>query len=346
MKLSRSALMAGLVAIGVGACGDDVQVVEPTPPPPPPLTATMAPPSATVAVGNSVVFAVNASGGAAGAQASWTCSSSNTGIATASSTSTGCQATGIAASSVTITAVVTKGSETVNVGAELTVVSDALPPSDAIVTIYSILNPEGDPFVPPISGRVNVVVNLDRGNSSLYGLDLLVDGESVAHQSFITSGGMGMAAQADDEAAQQALVQTILSFDTDDYDEVAGIGIPKFDNGDHLISARLTLAGADMMAGDAVESNQLTIAFRNSDWFDFTVTTDGDRAMDGDGLIWSSGAVTVSTVPVIYSGDTVAQVDFSLRDADDGNVILNTRAEPEDTRSLPAVSPPTKMLRL
>ena len=169
---------------------------------------------------------------------------------------------------------------------------------------------------------MNVVVNLDRGTSSLYGLDLLVDGESVAHQSFATNVGMGMDApadDADDEAAQQALVQTILSFATNAYDEVDGIGIPKFDNGDHVISARLTLAGADMMAGAAVESNQITIAFRNNDWFDFTVTTDGDRAMDGDGLIWSSGAVTVSTVPVIYSGGTVSQVDFSLRDADDGS---------------------------
>ena len=124
MKLSRSALMAGLVAIGVGACGDDVQVVEPTPPPPPPLTATMAPASATVAVGNNVVFAVNASGGAAGAQASWTCASSNTGIAAASNAPAGCQATGIAAGGVTITAAVTKGSETLNVGAQLTVTSE------------------------------------------------------------------------------------------------------------------------------------------------------------------------------------------------------------------------------
>ena len=146
MKSQRVALVTGFLALGVAACGDDVQIVEPTPPPPPPLTATMAPASATVAVGNSVVFAVNASGGAAGAQASWTCASSNTGIATASSASAGCQATGIAASSVTITAVVTKGSETVNVGAELTVVSDALPPSDAIVTVYSILNGGGRPI--------------------------------------------------------------------------------------------------------------------------------------------------------------------------------------------------------
>ena len=326
MKLYRSALMAGIVAIGVGACGDDVQVVEPTPPPPPVLTATMAPPSATVAVGNSVVFAVTASGGAAGAQASWTCASSNTGIATVSLAPAGCQATGIAASSVTITAVVTKGSETINVGSELTVVSDALPPADAIVTVYSILNEEGNPAVPPISGRVNVVFNLDRGNSTLYGLDLLVDGESVAHQSF-TSGGMGggMAAPVDDDAAAEQVLffQTILSMDTHAYDVVDGVGIPDFPNGDHVISARLTLAGADMMAGETVPSNEITVAFRNADRYNMTLTADGNKAMDGDGLIWAAGSVTATAVPVVYSGgDVVSRIDFQLHDVGVGE---NTR---------------------
>ena len=128
MKLSRFALMAGLLTFGVAACGDDVEVVEPTPPPPPPLVASMDPASAEVAVGSSVVFAVNASGGAVGAAASWTCASSNTGIATASNTPSGCQATGVAAGGVTITAAVTKGSETANVGSRLTVTRPPAPP--------------------------------------------------------------------------------------------------------------------------------------------------------------------------------------------------------------------------
>ena len=317
MKLHRSALMAGLLALGVAACGDDVEVVSPTPPVaplPPPVEATMAPASATVAVGNSVVFAVNASGGVSGEAASWTCASSNTGIATVSSTSAGCSATGIVAGAVTITASVSKSGETVNVGAELTVTSDAPPPADAIVIVYSVLNPEGDPFVPPISGRVNVVVNLDRGTSDLYGLDLLVDGESVAHQSF-TSTGMGMAAPADDEAAEQAALQTVLSFDTHDYDVADGVGVPKFENGDHVISARLTLAGADMMAGESVTSNEITIGFRNAPRFVWQVATDGNRGMDSDGLMWNSGAVGASVVPVIYTGETVSQIEFGLRHA-------------------------------
>ena len=81
----------------------------------------MDPPSADVAVGSNVVFAVNASGGAADAMASWTCASSDTTIATDSVTTSGCQATGVAPGGVTITAAVTKGSETGNVGSQLTV---------------------------------------------------------------------------------------------------------------------------------------------------------------------------------------------------------------------------------
>ena len=345
MKLYRSALlMAGLLAFGVAACGDE-EVVSPTPiappvaPPvaPPPVTASMDPASATVAVGNNVVFAVNASGGVAGESATWTCSSSNTGIATVSLTSTGCQVTGVVAGSVTVTAAVSKSGETVNVGAELTVVSDVLPPATAIVTVYSILNAAGNPAVPPISGRVNVVFNLDRGNSNLYGLDLLVDGESVAHQSFTSSGMGGMAAPVDDDAAAEqaeAPFQTILSLDTHDYDVVDGVGIPNFPNGDHVVSARLTLAGADMMAGETVPSNEITVAFRNEDRYNMTLTADGNQAMDNDGLIWAAGSVTATAIPVIYSGgDVVSQITFGLRDvgeSENTGVVLKPETDDDD----------------
>ena len=212
MKLYRSALMAGLVAIGVGACGDDVQVVEPTPPPPPPLTAMMAPPSATVAVGNSVVFAVNASGGAAGAQASWTCASSNTGIATASNTGTGCQATGVAAGGGTITASVTKGSETVNVGSQLTVTTEEeVAGEPAFILITDIDDGDADGVV---TGSAEVTISVERGDQTLELLSLLVDGAMVAYQSFGSSMGM---APPEDEAAEQAVHSFTLSFNSAEY---------------------------------------------------------------------------------------------------------------------------------
>ena len=195
MKLNRFALAAAVLVLGAVACGDDVQVVEPTPPvppPPPPVTATMAPASASVAVGGSVVFAVNASGGVAGDAASWTCASSNTGIATVSVVSAGCQATGVAAGGVTITAAVSKSGESVNVGAQLTVTSDDVDAGDpAFILIRSVKGEEkaGD----PIKGNVNVEVGVERGDQTLEKLALLVDGEEVASQSFGGGMDMGMA---------------------------------------------------------------------------------------------------------------------------------------------------------
>ena len=337
MKRNRFALAVAVLALGAAACGDDVQVVEPTPPvppPPPPVTATMAPASASVVAGGSVVFAVNASGGVAGDAASWTCASSNTGIATVSVVSAGCQATGVTAGAVTITAAVSKSGETVNVGAELTVTSDEPPPpsADAIVTIYSILNAQGTPAVPPISGRNNVVVNVDRGTSTLYSLALLVDGDSVAGQSFVSSGS-GMAAPADDDglAEQASLIQTVLTLDTDDYVVVDGVGIPRFYNGDHTVSARLTMAGADLMAGDAVTSNEITVRFSNANRFNLELTADGEQAIDSDGLMWNAGAVTATAEPVIYSDNkTISQLTFSLRDAD-GNPVRTSRDDGDAT---------------
>lgn len=114
------ALAAGLLATGAAACRDRAYIELPSAPTPP-FSAAMAPDSATVVVGSSVVFGVNAAGGEAGLAASWTCASSDTGVATVSAVSAGCQARGISAGSVRVTATVTKGGETANVGAGLRV---------------------------------------------------------------------------------------------------------------------------------------------------------------------------------------------------------------------------------
>ena len=120
IKRCLFALVAGLLATGAAACRDRAFTELPSAPTPP-FSAAMAPDSAMVAVGSSVVFGVNAAGGEAGLAASWTCASSDTGIATVSVVGAGCQATGISTGSVRVTATVTKGGETANVSAGLTV---------------------------------------------------------------------------------------------------------------------------------------------------------------------------------------------------------------------------------
>ena len=304
MKSQRVALVTGFLALGVAACGDDVQIVEPTPPPPPPLTATMAPPSATVAVGNSVVFAVNASGGAAGAQASWTCDSSNTGIATVSLAPAGCQATGIAPSSVTITAVVTKGSETVNVAAGLTVTSETDGEPAFLILANISDDVEGDGI---ISGRVDVQLNVERGDQTIEELLVLVDGETVASQIF--GQGMDMAPPAD-EAAEQAVHEFTLSFDSDEYDSETGT--PTFVNGDHTIVGEVIVAGGGRTNRQMIASNIVTAEFANTDGILVALGGLGAGALSSaTGQRWYGGplaAPEITALPVLYSGGTATAV--------------------------------------
>ena len=311
MKFNRTALVAAVLALGVAACGDDVEIVQPTPeppPPPPPVTATMAPASASVAVGNSVVFAVNASGGVAGDAASWTCASSNTGIATVTSTSAGCSATGVAAGDVTITASVTKSGETVNVGAQLTVTSDEEPPAPpgdpAFILIQSITG-AGDSDVSGLNGRVSVQVGVERGDQELEELSVLLDGAVVASQSF--GGGMDMGMTSPEEAAEQAVHVFTLSFDSDGYDDH---GHPDYANGEHTISAELEIGVtmADGMHGhETISSNAINVEFKNSNFIATTISGLGDGAMNATtGRVWHGGpdasSIEISALPVLYSG--------------------------------------------
>ena len=330
MKFNRFALVAGVLALGVAACGDDVQIVEPTPPvppPPPPVEATMAPASASVAVGNSVVFAVNASGGVAGDAASWTCASSNTGIATVTSTSAGCSATGVAAGDVTITASVSKSGEVVNVGAQLTVTADAPPDAgDPAFILISSIEGEGGPGASALSGRVDVEVSVERGDATLEQLSVLVDGEVVAYQSFGTSmgGDMGMTPEAEDAAAEQAVHEFTFSFDSDAYEEHGDHTDVAYMNGEHTISAELQVAGgmmADgMMGHETISSNVITVEFDNEDGFVVSADLGQASMLDGDGRRWyggpANGHIMISALAVIYSGEEIGEVAIGLAGCD------------------------------
>ena len=312
-KLLRFAGVALLaLTIGVFGCGDDddpvapvaptvTVTVPPTTPTTPPLAVTMTPTSADVAVGSNVVFAINASGGAAGATASWTCASSDTAIATASVASAGCQATGVAPGGVTITATVTKGSETGNVGSQLTVMGPQVG-DQAFILLHSIKWGEGNENTEAtgLKGRVDVQANVERGDQVLERVTLLVDGDSVAATSF------GVVAEpAVEEPAAQAIHAFTLSFDSDDYD--SSTGSPAYMNGDHVISMQLKVAGSE-----PIPSNALAVDFDNDDGVYVTVSGLGSGALNsGTGQRWYGGpaaAVEITALPVMYSGGSAASV--------------------------------------
>ena len=303
MKSQRVALVTGFLALGVAACGDDVQIVEPTPPPPPPLVVSMSPQSATVEIGGTVNFAVQASGGGTGIAATWTCASSNTGVATTSGTATGCAATGVAAGGVTITAAITKGGETSNAASSLDVVAEMT--GDPAFIVISSIGTGAEEGIQPAQGwggRLEVGVNVERGDQTLERVLLLVDGEIVNYQSF--GGYMGMTPPEDD-AAEQAVHTFTLTFNTAKYDETTGT--PKYMNGDHVLSAELQIAGSA-----TISSNEQTVLFYNLDGLHVTADFPGNSAMNPEtGDLWyggpDSGDFTIGAIPVTYSGGAAAE---------------------------------------
>lgn len=100
-KFYRSVLAAGIVTLGLAACGDDVTVTDPPTPPPPGVTSvTVTPGTQTLAVGQNVIFVASVIADA-GVSTAVTWTSSAPTIATVDATG---KVTGVAAGSTTIIA--------------------------------------------------------------------------------------------------------------------------------------------------------------------------------------------------------------------------------------------------
>jgi uncharacterized protein YjdB len=100
-KFYRNILTAGIVSLGLVACGDDVTVQDPPTPPPPGVTSvTVAPAQANITIGQNVVFAASVIADA-GVSTAVTWTSSAPTIATVDGTG---KVTGVAAGTTTIIA--------------------------------------------------------------------------------------------------------------------------------------------------------------------------------------------------------------------------------------------------
>jgi hypothetical protein len=306
MRLHRSALFAGLLALGVAACGDDVQVVDPPPPPPPALNATLSPATgASIFVGAVADFGVGVSGGAVGETATWTCTSANTAVATVVVTATGCRATGVAAGNTSINVVVTKGEQTANASAGIEVnVVDTTPARLSITGMTQVIG--GVVVTAPINavqGQLDVDLTLTRNSEIPTLVELLLGGVVVASQT--------LANQAPAEVDGEQVGEPIqLSFNTAFY-TVAGtplVATVRHLNGARVLSARVTVLGGPVRT--ATES--VTITLVNPDQVHIAqLVLPTNNALSAGGQIWyggSTGSVGFTAVPVMFSGRGVASI--------------------------------------
>jgi hypothetical protein len=302
-KLYRSLLWSGLVVAGVAACGDDVTVA------PPPnqgvQSVTVGPTGVTIAVGQTLQMAaaVNADAGVA-TTVTWT--SSNP--ATASVNPTTGLVTGVASGSVAITACSTVAT---GVCGQATVTVSAAAP--ATISIKSITNTViGTGEVPvninAVAGQINVTLNLDAGSQQVSNVQVLIDGQVACQQGFSAIQEAAAKAQAaliaGGDATAALVVEIVCSINTAAFNPTTGV--PTYLNGPRALTARVNLVGSAPVA-----TPSFPLVFANANVVVITTSVaNGSSANSSTGILWQTGDLTATALPVIYTAanPTIQQV--------------------------------------
>lgn len=305
-KLYRSMLWSGLVVAGVAACGDDV-TIPPQPTPPAVRSVSVAPTGATVPAGGTLqmVATVDADAGTA-TTVTW--SSSDATRATVGATGLVTAAAAANAGSVAITACSTViatvcGSATVTIAASVPVTL-----SIKSITFGALGTPVN---INNVFGQIDITLNLDTGTQNVAGIDVLIDGVVVASQNFSAVQWEAAVAEALAKADVTANigVEIVLSVNTADFNTTTGV--PKFLNGPRLLTAQARLTGSTPVATPST-----TLLFNNDNFI--AITTDvinGSSASDASGILWQTGDLRATALPVIYTAGspTIQQVVLTPR---------------------------------
>jgi hypothetical protein len=312
-KFWRGVSLAAMAAVALTACEGEtiVNVPEQPTPPPPALNITITPAQLTLDVGQTQQVIATVTGGAEGTNRAVTFSSSNAAVATVNAQGV---VTAVAPGAATIIAAAA-ADPNIRAGASVTVRAPAtVPPSedeDASVVIQSVTRVATTTPVDPnnVSGQIDVTLSVVRGNSDR--LEVLLNGQPVpgctqtfgaAHlPSELTAEGLSLAAN------QRSIV---CSINTADFAVVAGQGVPTYPNATYSLSARLTRNGETL--DSATGAN---LRFANTDVVLTTVSAPNTEIANATGLLWHGGAVTLTAVPVMYSGGSIARVDVTYTGA-------------------------------
>ena len=180
-RIRRHLAIAAILAFGVVACGDDIQVTDPDPDPPPALSVSLTPENIDLDVGDIVNLSVGITGGAADAQATITCESSDTGVVSTSVSGSTCVVEAVGAGSATVTATVEKGDQEASAAASVTVQED---PQAATVASVS-----GDQQLLGFNDESQALVVRvdDQFGIPFAGAEVAFSGDGVAHTLSSTS---------------------------------------------------------------------------------------------------------------------------------------------------------------
>ncbi|MBA4072999.1 MAG: hypothetical protein C0497_14365 [Gemmatimonas sp.] len=325
MNFSRKTILVAGAAL-LAACGDQVRVTEypPTPPVAKVNFVEVTPATATLTVNQSMPFtaAVNADAGLA-TTVTWSASAgtiTTAGVFTAPATAN----PGIA---VCATSTVDTGKK----GCATVVVSPVTPTIPATVSIEKITGAGGlgIPVNPAaVAGQIDVTLNINPGNQTISKVELLVGGAVAGSQTFTAAGSAALRYEAEKAiAAQTTFPQVVFSVNTAAFN--ATTGAPTYLNGTQAVQAKVytTTSGSTSAASASVSQN---LTFANANAFASTTTVGGTTAAEnnGAGYRFNKGDVSVSIIPVSYTGVALASatVNFGAAACDNSGTAQRSKA--------------------
>lgn len=302
-KVSRSLLLAGVLALGtfVAACGDKVSI---TPPPPPPtgvFSVTVSPSNATINVGATIQLAVSVAADAT-TDKSVTWSSSAPGVASVDATG---KVTGVTAGTVTVTA--TSKADASKASAAAITVNAVTPPIQVqpSIAINSVTTSASGISVPVnlsnVAGQIDITVNTSGG-----GLIEVFLSASCSTNTISASDGAAVASQTATSAQAGSVT---LSVNTA---QLTAANVPRFPNGNYCVKARLTNTPPGGATTVVVATNTVPLTLNNINVFKATITfasqtTGPTTAVSSiNGLNYNQGTATVTITPVIFTGTSPA----------------------------------------
>lgn len=304
-SVSRSLLVAGIAALtGLTACGDKVELIQPTVLPTPVDSSvtqvTVTPSTAQIQVGGTQTFVANVVGGPGLTNRNVTWSSSNTAVATINASGV---ATAVGAGQTTIIAT-SAANSSVRGAAVLTVTAVA----PASLSFFQVQNQFGNPAtLNNAAGQLNIVANVDPGQSGLTSVQLLLicpratgtGSDTTVVGSSAVSGTTG----------QQTQQQVTIPFNTAAFNQATGAAT--YRNG----TCSLALSGRNAAGAQVISTTGPAVTLNNADVVAGSIV--GARnALDQNGLRWDGGAVTVTVLPVFYTGQTPSTLTVTLNGAD------------------------------
>jgi hypothetical protein len=149
-----------------------------------------------------------------------------------------------------------------------------------------------------VAGQIDVTLNLDPGDQTVTKVEVLLDGVTACSQNLSVSESQQLSLAAVFPEDVQA-VDIVCSINTAEFN--ATTGAVKYLNGVRLITAKATIGGTQ--PGNIATPSQ-SLTFNNANGYAATTAFTGTTAsaVNAAGFGYRRGGVTVSILPVIYSG--------------------------------------------